>query len=525
MKPATLRTLFCLLLIGANLMMIGPLRADDPHPERSEAAYAMAERIDELLAESWKAADLTPAPLAGDAEFLRRVHLDLGGVIPRVSEVREFLADESDRKRQAQIQKLLDAPNYASHQGRIWRKILLPDGFQPNQLQDAIRLERWLRLQFADNLRYDRLVADFLVSGGEELGPALFYTSQELQPEKLAASTARIFLGLQIECAQCHDHPYDRWKQKDFWGLAAFFARLGSTGERMMDRRVRLTDRASGEVTLPGSNDPVQPTYPGGGSPAERSLGSRRTQLAVWVSSRENPYLARAVVNRAWGHMFGRGLVEPVDDLGPHNPPSHPELLEELTAFFIRSGYDLQQLYGVLANTKAYQRTSRWTEGTPPSAASFARMAIKPLTAEQLYLSMSRCLPVRDFSPYRADGQMNLDPVQQAFLAKMQTAGRSATEYDGGVLQSLTMMNGSETANAANAGQLGLLAALQAPHFTNPQRVETLWLATLARAPDDLELAMALEHLEAAATDEASKKALGDVLWALLNSVEFAMNH
>jgi hypothetical protein len=278
-------------------------------------------------------------------------------------------------------------------------------------------------------------------------------------------------------------------------------------------------------VTLPDSNTPIPPIYPGSGKSVAGEFGTRRAQLAVWVSSRENPYLARAVVNRAWGQMFGRGLVEPVDDLGPHNPPSHPELLDELTRSFIRSGYDLRQLFRILANTQAYQRTSRWDNGRPPPADTFARMLIKPLSAEQLYLSLSRCLPARSTSPYRADGQINLDPLQQIFLAKMQTAGRSATEYQGGILQALTMMNGSETAKAANRSQLGLLAALQSPHFTNPERVETLWLATLARTPADSERQAALAHLASAACEEAEQKALGDVLWALLNTAEFAMNH
>jgi hypothetical protein len=397
----------------------------------------------------------------------------------------------------------------------------LPDGLEPAQQQDAVQLESWLRTQFAENLRYDRLVADFLVAGGDEIGPALFYTSQELQPEKLAASTARIFLGLQIQCAQCHDHPYDRWRQEDFWGFAAFFARLEQVGEQTMNRRMRLLDRRVGEVTLPGSESIVAPKFPAGGTAGEVEFGSRRMQLAVWVSSRENAYLAPAAVNRVWAQLFGRGLVEPVDDMGPHNPSSHPELLDELSKYFVRVGFDLRQLYRVLANTQAYQRTSRTVPGATPPVWSLARRAVKPMTAEQLYASLARCLP----SAASLAGGTSQDPRRRAFVTRMQTSRRSGVEYEGGVLQALTMVNGLQTATAAEPGAGGLITGLQAPFFSDIQRVETLWLATLSRPPTQAEQHAASAYLRDATSDELRQRALGDILWALLNSAEFAMNH
>ncbi|MCH5374023.1 MAG: DUF1549 domain-containing protein, partial [Planctomycetes bacterium] len=181
----------------------GELDAGESVPDdRSADASRIASRVDQMLSDAWADARIQPAARCDDAEFLRRVSLDLIGVVPRISEVREFLADGRSDKRARWIDRLLASPRYPTHLANTWRNILLPDGVEPEQAENARRLERWLRQQFADNLRYDRLVADFLVTGGDEIGPSIFYTSQELKPEKLAASSARVFLGLQIECAQ-----------------------------------------------------------------------------------------------------------------------------------------------------------------------------------------------------------------------------------------------------------------------------------------------------------------------------------
>ncbi len=510
------------IFLGIALLVAPAAAADRSSVDPSQDAVQIAARVDQLLSAAWAESGIVPADDSDDAEFLRRASLDLNGVIPRVSEVREFLADTGTDRRERCIDRLLTSPRYATHLATIWRGILLADGVEADQAENADRLEAWLRRQFVDNVRYDRLVADFLTTGGEEIGPALFYTSQQLMPEKLAASSARVFLGLQIECAQCHDHPYDRWKQEDFWGYAAFFARLDRYGDDRMDRRIQLVDRKVGEVRLPGSDSVVRPKFPGGAAPGEEQFGSRRSQLAVWVSSRENPYLAPAAVNRVWAQLFGRGLVEPVDDLGPHNPPSHPQLLDELSDYFVRSGFDLQTLYRTLANTQAYQRTSRSEAGQVPPPESFARMLVKPLTAEQLYASLARCLPSPTAAGNRSAGGA---AGSRAFVDKMQTSRRSGVEYEGGVLQALTMINGSDLALAAAPQAGGLLTALQAPLFTDADRIETLWLATLSRPPAADERQAALAHLQSAASSELRQQALGDVLWALLNSPEFAMNH
>lgn len=501
--------------------------ADDDLPARPDRA-AMVARIDELIAARWKKLGVEPAGPADDAEFLRRAHLDLTGVIPRVAEVRAFLADTRPDKRARLVDALLASPGHATHMANTWRNIVLPSGgSDPEQLNAVVGLQNWFRNQFVENARYDRMVSDFLqATAGDEAGPALFYTALELKPERVAADTSRIFLGLQISCAECHNHPFDKWTQQDFWGYAAFFAQLQRPQNRGRET-FRLVDATKGEVKLPGTDDIVPPTYPGGTPAAADDLGSRRGQLAIWMGSRDNPFLGKAAVNRVWAQLFGRGIVEPVDDLGKHNPPSHPQLFEELTRYFVRTGFDLRELQRTLAATRAYQLASSHPASEPPPPEAFAHMAIKTLTPEQLYDSLSRSM-----SRTGATNMMGqptsvrlLDQRRQAFIARMNSASRSPLDYQSGIPQALTLMNGGEIGEATSLDRGSLLAALEAPLFTDEERVETLFLATLSRRPDDAQREKFVAYVKYGGPTADRRQALGDVLWALLNSAEFGLNH
>jgi Protein of unknown function (DUF1549)/Protein of unknown function (DUF1553) len=513
------------------LIAVWPAQAEVPQEhaaERAAARTAVVRRIDELVGAKIKAAGMEPAGRAGDEEFVRRVYLDLTGAIPRVAEARAFLADERPDKRAKLIDALLDSPAHATHLANTWRNIMLPGGLNLEQINNLVGVQNWLRQRFVDNVRFDNLVSELLVaSDGGEVGPALYYTSLDVAPEKLAGSTARIFLGVQIECAQCHDHPFDHWKQRDFWGYAAFFARLRQPEMNNPGmRRARLVDLDMGEVKLPKTEEVVLPKYPGGVSPRKDELGTRREQLAIWMASRDNPFLARAGVNRVWWHLFGRGLVEPVDDLGPQNRPSHPELLDELTAYFVQTGFDLRELYRALANTDAYQRTSTWTAEPSPPPELLVHMPLKTLTAEQLYDSVNRVLhrqPQTMMAGVNVASPL-LDPQRQAFIAKVQSSGRNSLEYQAGVLQALALLNGNDLAEATDPAKSPLLGSLQAPFFTDDDRLRALFLATFSRQPVEEELSLCRQQVAKYAESDRSK-AYGDVLWVLLNSAEFALNH
>lgn len=521
----------CVVVLGPLLLMAGwgsAQEAGSPaaseEAEREAARLAMAARIDELIEAKLKQAKIEPAAQSLDSEFIRRVWLDLTGVTPRVSDVREFLADKRPDKRRLLVDRLLLSPAHANHLANRWRNILLPGGTEFERANQAIGVQNWLRMQFTENLRYDRFVSEFLVAReGSEEGPALFYTALELKPEKLAGATARIFLGLQIECAQCHHHPFDHWKQEQFWGYAAFFAQLRQP-RGPGPANTRLEDLEEGEVTLPNTETVIAPRFPGASADSPRSIGTRREQLAIWMASRDNPYLARAAVNRTWAHLFGRGLVEPVDDLSPQHPPSHPELFDELTKWFARNGFDQRELYRLLTATKAYGRTSEWSGEELPPTELYACMLEKPLSAEQLYDSLMRLVARTNAMNGGPPGQNDplRDPRRLGFIAKMQTASKSATDYQAGVLQALTMMNGDETATVTNPEQGSLLASLTAPFFTVDDRLDILFLATFSRLPKPLERDQFLAHVKDKPNDRAT---WSDALWAIVVSAEFTMNH
>jgi hypothetical protein len=487
----------------------------------------MTARIDELLTAAWTGQHMEPAPLASDAEFLRRVSLDLTGVVPTVAEVRAFLTDADPAKRARVIDRLLDSHRHADHLATTWRNMMVPRGSTVDGFDGQAGLQTWLRTEFAKNARYDHLVADLLVAtGAARQGPGLFFTAFDLKPEELAANTARMFLGIQIECAQCHDHPFDKWTQQDFWGYAAFFARLGRDGDMRPGQTMRLIDKRAGEVMLPATDVVVPPRYPRGEVTIDDGFGTRRMKLGVWMVSRDNPFLARAAVNRVWANLFGRGLVEPVDDLSVRNPASHPELFEELAAYFTETGYDLRNLFHTLANTRAYQLSSRTWDNAPGRPELFARATVRSLTAEQLYDSVMRVALADDAGAARGQSDSGFDVRRQAFVAKMQSQAQSKLDYDAGVAQVLELLNGSEMASVTANPTSGMLAALEAPVFTDRERIEVLFLATLSRGPDENELTRSLEHLaqgNSASGDTSS--ALGDILWALANSAEFGLNH
>lgn len=488
----------------------------------------MSRRIDERLAQRWQEAGVKPAASASDAEFVRRAYLDLTGRIPRVAEVRAFLSDNRLDRRALLIETLLTKPDHATHFANIWRGFLLPDGNNVQQFGGAGAFEGWLRGKFADNERYDKVVAELLLANGQinQSGPVLFYTSLELKPEELAASTSRAFLGVQIQCAQCHDHPFDHWKQQDFWGYAAFFARL-TRPQGQQQFALAVSDAKEGEVKLPNKDEIVRPRFLRGDAYTDREGLTRRHALASWLTSAQNPYFARAAVNRVWAQLFGRGIVSPVDDLGEHNAPSHPELLDELATYFARTGFDMRNLIRTLANTQAYQLSSSLAEGDNAPPELFSRMAMKTLTAEQLYdcLAVAVCRRETPVAGGQSAGFQGFDQNRQVFLNRFRAPAGLSSDYHGGIPQALTLMNGGLVADATHLEKSDVLVSLAAPFFSDQQRVATLFLTTLSRPPSETERVKFEGYVNARSSPQEKQAALSDILWALLNSAEFTLNH
>jgi hypothetical protein len=381
------------------------------------------------------------------------------------------------------------------------------------------------------------VVRDLLLAEGRvaESGPLLFYAALKLNPEELAARTSRAFLGVRLECAQCHDHKFEEISQHDFWSFAAFFARISRPlGKMEMTSPVlAVRDNQQGDVMIPETDEVVPPRLPLTAIEiADTPDGpTRREVLVDWLTSLNNGQFARAAVNRVWAHLFGRGLVEPVDDMRPANAAIAPEVLETLSRDFAASKFDLRRLLRGLVLTQTYQLSSQSEESDPARTLHFAQMNIKSLTAEQLYdcISVATRQGANAGVPGNTQPQPGLlrfaDTSRQAFIEQFRAPDGQVTDYHAGIPQALALMHGGLIHSATDVASSGLLQSLAAPFFTAEQRLDVLFLSTLSRYPTDSERGLMLESLQTADTDAERQQALGDVLWALLNSAEFTFNH
>ncbi len=504
-------------------------------PAEPLAQQDLLARINEGLAASWEQQGIAAAQPASDTEFLRRVYLDLTGRIPIVSEVYRFLEDSAPDRREQLVDELLASRDHATHLATVWRKMLLPDGVDTGVYGGTNKFDEWLADRFEMNVPYDQLVRDLLLAEGRvsDSGPILFYAALKLNPEELAAKTARTFLGMRMECAQCHDDKFDdSLTQEDFWGFAAYFAQISRPqGKMEMTSSVlRVRDNQRGEVMLPDSDEVVPPrlpwAVPSSGVPASAEK-SRREQLVDWLTTKQNGRFARATVNRVWQHLFGLGLVEPADDMRPDNPATCPEVLETLSLDFAASGYDLRRLLRALTLSDAYQLSSRSVSDEPSQALVFARMNIKSFSADQLYDCIQVAAEPKAQSNNRGEGALARfgNSPRASFIEQFQAPPGQRTDYQAGIPQALTLMHGRLVQGATDLSSSGKLKSLNAPFFSDEQRVETLFLSTLSRFPEPEEQSAMLAHLQTAEDDKARSQALGDILWALLNSAEFTFIH
>lgn len=492
--------------------------------ERNAAAFA--QQIDRQLDAHFAAAGIEAAPRADDAEFFRRLSLDLIGRVPRVAEVREFLADTSPDKRQRMIRHLLAHPRHAIHQANLWRAELLPEANSDRQaalLQKGF--ENYLTDQFRQRVRYDQLVrqlitvplptldqpAEPILRDPERANPLAFIAAKG-KPENVAASVTRTFLGIRLECAECHNHPFAHWSQEQFWNQAAFFGGLKKNGSGLLEPL--REDRASRTVVY----EQEKKTY------AARLLDqqvdviasdrSGREILADWLIAPANPFFARAGANRVWGQLFGVGLVEPVDDFHDENPASHPELLGEIGKEFAASGFDLDYLTEAICLTNAYQRTSARTHASQDNTKLPARMTAKGLTGEQFFDSLALVVGYRD--------EPDQGRARREFLSRFARL-TAPSEPETSVQQALTLLNGRFIAAATNPRtNPTLIAVLETPGLREVDRLETLFLATLGRLPTAEEVTK-LKAANTTSSDAANYYA--DVLWLLLNTAEFRLNH
>ena len=526
------RSLSLACLISLMLIFVGDVVGDE--------VQNLADLIDRRIEARWKSDGVTPAPRAGDAEFLRRVSLHVAGSIPPVADARQFLRDESLEQRRRLVDQLLESPHYITNFSNFWTRVMMPESATDLQGQaQRPGFQAWLRQHLGNNTHYDAMVYELMttpLTGDRSMNAALqntgtvspiaFFTTKQIKPENLASATSRMFLGIRIECAQCHNHPYDSWKQEQFWGYAAFFAGIERTtrNEDVIGQVKEVFDRR--ELTIPDHETVVQATYLDGTQPQWRSRISSRKTLADWMTAKQNPYFAKAVVNRLWGHFFGVGIVDPIDDFGGTNKPSHPELLDELAADFAAHDFDLKYLIRGITASQTYQRTSRKTHDSQNEPQQFARMAVQGLTGEQLFDSIAVAVGHLESFQQQQPFQFNQNGARGEFLELFAPDNNSPTERQTSILQALALMNGQFTSAATNLDQSSTLTAVvEFPWMKTPDRINALYLAALTRKPRLDELERLTKYVDSGGPAKNQKQALADLFWALLNSSEFLFNH
>jgi hypothetical protein len=494
-------------------------RQADATPDAAALARVIDREIDQVLA----ADKLAPAPRADDAEFLRRAYLDITGVIPPADRAREFLDSKDPAKRAKLIDELLASAHYGRHMADLWQAMMLPRNSDNRRLQNE-PFVKWLEAKFNDNTPWNRLVTEILTaSGPQDQNPAVTFFLANPTADKMTDQVSRLFLGVQLQCAQCHNHPFTTYKQNDYWGMAAFFLkvrsdRVNAAAKNGASPGIVEDPKLRQQRGLPESAKVLPPKFL---QAAEAKTGANdllRPVFAEWLTSPDNKFFARALVNRLWHQMFGRGLVNPVDDMHDGQTPSHPELLKELSAAFIASGYDVKFLVRAIGTSQAYQRTARASGGSDEVAAKFGRMAVKVLTPEQLFDSLEMVLGKQGPGRPEVRGQRNQPNNARAAFVAFFSVGDEAdpTEYQAGIPQVLRLMNSGQM--NGNSTLLAEVLKIKDPS----EALERIYLATLGRRPTAAEAAKLAEFVKKSGD---ARTAYGDVIWAVLNSSEFALCH
>jgi hypothetical protein len=405
----------------------------------------------------------------------------------------------------------------------------------------AGQIEQWARVRVRDNTPYDKMVYSLITTpiafngvvrfnpgnSGIDPGVVAFYQANEMMPENLAAATSRLFLGVKIECAQCHDHPFAKWTRKQFWEYTAFFA-----GIKPQQQNAGVFTPASDnpkvrEIKIPNSSKKAKAKFLGGGEPLWDDKTPTRTVLAKWMTRPDNPFFARAAVNRLWEHFFGLGLVDPVDDFRDENPASHPQLIDDLAKGLVDHKFDLKFLIRAITASKTYQRTSEVTHKSQEDLRAFGRMPIKGLTPEQVFDSLATAVGYRgEVRPQFGFGGFNFNTPRGEILSKFANPVDRRTEHQTSILQALALMNGKFISDATSLERSETLAAvLDSPFMDTRQKLDTLYLAALGRRMRGSEAGRLIPYVSGGGPSRDPNKALADVFWVLLNSSEFILNH
>ncbi len=491
--------------------------------------------VDQHVFAKLKLMTILPSDLCTDYEFIRRAYLDSIGRLPTIAETKSFMANTAPEKRAQLIDHLLIQPEFSDFWTLKWADVLRSNR-KSIQLKGSYAFHEWLRGKISQNTPIDVMVRELLTADGNTFNnpPANYYRIAK-DPLGLAESTAQLFMGVRMQCAKCHNHPFERWTQDDYYGFAAWFARVKQKPEPGMkpnapnSAEIIFTVR-DGEVTQPRSGQVMKPRYISVGDADVKPGQDRREVLAEWLASPGNPFFSKSVANRVWFHLMGKGIVDPVDDFRESNPSSNDELLDALASDFASHKFDLRHLVRTIMNSRTYQLSAVPNETNREDTKYFSHAVTKLLTAEQLLDALCDVtsvpekfagLPAGTRAIQLIDGEVN-HPFLKAFgQPARELACECERESDGNLGQALQLINGP-TVNEKVRNPSNRLGSLLNAKKSETEILDEIYFAALARPAFDDEKKVALAHI-AKGTDK--RKAWEDVLWAVINTREFLFRH
>jgi hypothetical protein len=514
-----------------------PVTVLNPAPGFAWKQLTQNNYIDQLIDAKLQRLKIQPGPIVDDVGFLRRVSLDLTGQLPEPNEIRAFFADTtpSKVKRAKLIDKLIASPAFVDHWTLKWGDLLQANRKYLGE-KGVYAFDEWIRESFAANKPYDKMVREILSSMGSSYdNPAANFFRVTRDPKPTMEKTTQVFLGVRMVCAQCHDHPFERWTQNQYYEMSAFYSALGIRPGYEVGEEIIYNQREDFDMKHPKDGRVMKPafivpaTFGGTTVPAD---SHRRMALAEWVTAKDNPFFAKSTVNRVWSYFFGRGIIDPVDDIRASNPPSNPALLDAMTKDFVDHGFDLRQLMRTITNSRAYQASLATNEWNKNDADNFSHAVPRRLSAEELMDALTLAAGVRPvFSETPPD--TNAEQLPDPHIGKdgfLDLFGRPSRESscecerrsDLSLPQALNLVNGKTISDAVADGN-GRIAKAILSGRSDRDLVEDLYLASFSRVPTAAELESGVKYLGSGARGRTALAQ--DLLWALLNSKPFLYNY
>ena len=478
---------------------------------------------------------ILPSELCSDEIFLRRVFLDIVGLLPTEGERKTFLDSKEPKKREALVDQLLGRKEFTEMWVMKWAELLQirSTGTNANQVsyKSALLWYEWLRDRVANNQPFNKIIYELLsAKGGTFKNPATNYFKIENDVKKMTENVAQVFMGTRIQCAQCHNHPFDRWTMNDYYGFASLFAQVRT--KRAEDPHEQIVYDGGGSITHPVTKQNAVPQFLGADGPADTKYKSRREAMAEWLTANDNPWFAKNVVNIVWAHFYGVGITDPVDDVRISNPSSNPELLEALASKFVEYDYDFKKLVRDICTSRTYQLASRTNETNAKDTTNFSHSLIRRMRAEVLLDTLAqvtetpnkfRGLPLGARAVQIADGNTSTYFLTTFGRATRRTVCSCEVKMEPNLSQALHLLNGDAVHNRVRNGRVAtkLLNELKTPEAV----IDALYFRCLSRAPTDTEKRKLMETAKEAKDNKELVEILEDIFWAILNSKEFIFNH